>query len=234
MPSSSSSSGGSGSASPVSTAYTPRTISTSPAAPASTTPASFSTGSISRVCATISSPAATISGRSAAALGRVGQLADRGQHRPLDRLLDGAVRGVARRAESLGEVVALGERLGRAADDLRQDHARVAARAHQRRARDLVREACAIVGAVLLQRLVDRAHGQREVRAGVAVGDRDRRSGRRCGGGAPRSRRARRRPARACALSEAPRAYAAHALARTRWMTTSTAETERPVRRSTS
>ena len=82
----------------------------------------------------------------------IGHRADRSQHRPLDGLLHGAVGGVARRAKRLGEVVALRERFGRAADDLREDDARVAARAHQRSARDLVREPGAIVGAVLVQR----------------------------------------------------------------------------------
>ena len=156
-----------------------------------------------------------------AVLGRVGHRADRGQHRPLDRLLHRAIGGVARRAEGLGEIVALGERLGRAADDLREDHAGVAAGAHQRRARDLVREAGAVVGAVLVERLVDRAHGQRQVRAGVAVGHRvdvevvD-----------PAPVRLDRRPR---AVDELVHALLPHALCLTRWMTTSTAATFRPV-----
>ena len=104
------------------------------------------------------------------ALRRLGHRADRGEHRPLDGLLDGAVGGVARGAERLREVVALRKRVGRAAHDLREDHARVAARTHQRRARDLMREAGAVVGPFPLQPVVDGAHGQREVRAGVAVG----------------------------------------------------------------
>ena len=47
-----------------------------------------------------------------------------------------------------------------------------------------------------LERLDDRAHRQRQVRAGVPVGHRDRRSGRRSGGGSPRGSRARRGRAR--------------------------------------
>jgi len=59
---------------------------------------------------------------------------------------------VARRAECLCEVVALRQRVGCAADDLREDHPRVAARAHQRGPRHLVREARTVVRPVLVQR----------------------------------------------------------------------------------
>ncbi len=102
-------------------------------------------------------------------LGLVGQLADRGQHRPLDRLADGAVGRVGRAPDGARQVGALAERVGGAADDLREDDARVAARAHQRRAGDLVRERGAVGRGRALERLRDRAHGQRQVRAGVAV-----------------------------------------------------------------
>ena len=149
----------------------PRTISTSPAAPASTTPASASTGSSSRVRRDAVVAARDRPPRGRRRLGLLGELADRGQHRPLDRLADGAVGGVARAAERGREVVGAAERLGGAADDLRQDHARVAAGAHQRGARDLVGErrrgrrpvepsSASTIGA-------DR---EREVRARVAVG----------------------------------------------------------------
>ncbi len=160
----------------------------------------------------------------ATVLGRVGHRADRGQHRPLDRLLHRAVRGVARRAKHLREVVALGERVAGAARDLREDHAGVAARAHQRRAGDLVREPGAVVGAVFLKRLVDRAHGQRQVRAGVAVGH-----GIDVQVVDPAAVRLDRR---ARALDELTGALP-HALCLTRWMTTSTETTVRPVSRST-
>ena len=80
-------------------------------------------------------------------------------------------------------------------------------------------------GAFAVERLRDRAHGQRQVRAGVAVGHRvdvevvD--------AGAVRLDRGAR------ALDELADALP-HALARTRWMTTSTAATPSPVSRVTS
>ena len=84
-------------------------------------------------------------------LGLLGQLADHGQHRPLDRPPHGAVRSVARAPEGAAdrrrvEQPGLAERLGRTAQDLGEDHARVAARAHQRRASELLRERRAVGG----------------------------------------------------------------------------------------
>ena len=93
---------------------------------------------------------------------------------------------------ALREIVALGQRLGGAAHDLRQDHARVAARAHQRGARDLLARAPARSSGPSLLR------APRRPRARSASGscrcrrrEPDRRSGRRSAGGAPRSRPAR-------------------------------------------
>ena len=68
----------------------------------------------------------------------LGELADDREHRPLDRVPDCAIRGVARGAEAACDRlwvdrVALRERLAGAADDLRQDHAGVAAGAHRAR-----------------------------------------------------------------------------------------------------
>ena len=114
--------------------------------------------------------------RVARVLGLLGELADHRQHRPLDRTPHGAVGGVARGAEGAAdrgrvEQPGLAERLGGAAQDLREDHARVAAGAHQRRARQLLRERGAVGGGRGVEHLHDRARGQRQVRAGVAVGD---------------------------------------------------------------
>ena len=63
----------------------------------------------------------------------------------------------------------LAEHLGGAAQDLGEDHARVAPRSHQRRARELLRDRGAVGRGRGLERLDDRASGQRQVRAGVAV-----------------------------------------------------------------
>ena len=103
------------------------------------------------------------------ALGLLGELADRGQHRSLDGLADGAVGGVARAPQRAGQVVGLAERLGRAPDDLREDHARVPPRPHQGGPRHLAGELGAILALGRLERLDDRAHGERQVRARVAV-----------------------------------------------------------------
>ena len=107
-------------------------------------------------------------------LGLLGELPDHAQHRPLDRAAHGPVGGVARGAERAAdrggvEQPGLAERLGGAAQDLGEDHARVAARAHQRRARQLLRERGAVGGGRGVEHLHDRARGQRQVRAGVAV-----------------------------------------------------------------
>ena len=160
-------------------------ISSNPAPPASTTPASLSTASRSGVRASDSSPRATMnassSGRSrpraSARLRRLGHLADHRQHRPFDRAADGAVGGVARGAKRardhrLVDRIALAEHVGEAADDLAEDDARVAACPHQRGAGELARDGLVPVGIRLLERLDDRAHRERQVRAGVAVGNR--------------------------------------------------------------
>src|SRR5262249_37432124 len=59
-----------------------------------------------------------------------------------------------------------------AADDLREDDSRVAACAHQRRARDLAGQCGPIAVCHTVERLDDRAYGQGQVRARVPVGDR--------------------------------------------------------------
>ena len=108
---------------------------------------------------------------------RLGHLADHGQHRPLDRAADGPVGGVARRAErprnhGLVDRIPLAEHVGEATDDLAEDDARVPARAHQSGSRELSSDSLVPVGGGLLERVNDRTDGQREVRAGVAVGNR--------------------------------------------------------------
>ena len=109
-------------------------------------------------------------------LGLLGELPDHGEHRPLDRAPHSPVGGVAGGAERPSdrrcvEEPGLAERLGGAAQDLGEDDAGVAARAHQRRPRQLLRECGPVVGGGGLEHLHDRARGQRQVRAGVAVGD---------------------------------------------------------------
>ena len=138
-------------------------------------------------------------------LGLLGQLADHRQHRPLDRLAHGAVGRVARRAERPRERERVdhgrvAHDLGEAADDLGEDHARVAARAHQRRARDLVGEPVAVV-----HRRAARAPPARRGRSGSGScrcprREPGRRSGRRCGCGWPPERRRSDRRARRIAL----------------------------------
>ena len=116
---------------------------------------------------------------------RVGHLAEDGQHRPLGRLADRVVGGVGGAGEGGGDqhrvdqlAGAAGQLLGGAADDLAEDHAGVAAGAHQRRpgqrldqlgAADLV-DLLAVEAVELLHH---RAHRHRHVVAGVAVGDRE-------------------------------------------------------------
>ena len=109
-------------------------------------------------------------------LGLLGELADHRQHRPLHRPAHGAVGGVARGAEGAAdrgrvEQSRLAERLGGAAEDLGEDDAGVAAGAHQRRARQLLGERRAVGGGRRLEHVHDRARRQRQVRAGVAVGN---------------------------------------------------------------
>ena len=116
---------------------------------------------------------------------RVGHLAEDGQHRPLGRLADRVVGGVGGGGEGGGDQHRVdqlagpaGQLLGGAADDLAEDHAGVAAGAHQRRpgqrldqlgAADLV-DLEAVEAVELLHH---RPHGHRHVVAGVAVGDRE-------------------------------------------------------------
>jgi hypothetical protein len=103
--------------------------------------------------------------------------ADNREHRPFDRLCHSAVRGVAgpterprqrRRVKPLG----LGDDLGEAAQDLREDDAGVPAGAHQRCARQFVRERREIVRGRRVELFDRRSDGQGEIRARVAVGDR--------------------------------------------------------------
>ena len=112
-------------------------------------------------------------------------LAEDGQHRPLGRLPHGVVGGVRGAGEGRGDehrvdqlAGAAGELLGGATDDLAEDHAGVAAGAHQRRpgqsldqlrAADLV-DLLAVEAVELLHH---GAHRHRHVVAGVAVGDRE-------------------------------------------------------------
>ncbi len=108
-------------------------------------------------------------------LGLLRHLADDGEDRALDRLANAPVRGIARRPQRLGDDaridgLRLSEHLGRAADDLREDDPRVAARPHERRARDGVRERRPRRIGCVGQRLHERAHRERHVRARVAVG----------------------------------------------------------------
>ena len=108
-------------------------------------------------------------------LGLLGELADDREDRPLDRPADCAIRRVAGAAQGTPYPVGvnrslLGERLDRSAQDLGEDHARVAARAHQRRSRQLLRERGTVRCGRSLERLDDGAGGKGEVRARVAVG----------------------------------------------------------------
>ena len=105
------------------------------------------------------------------------QLPDDGQHRPLDGAAHGAVGGVARAPEGAPDRVrveqpGLAERLGGAAQDLGEDDARVAARAHQRGPGQLLRQRRTVGRRGRVERLHDRARGQRHVRARVPVRDR--------------------------------------------------------------
>ena len=213
-------SGTSGSGSPLSAAAMPRTISTSPAAPASTTPASRSTGSISRVCATVASPAATMLARSAS----------RSAASAIARIAVSIVPSTgfftARYAASLAERNAFARSSVSASDSVapRTICERITPelpRAPISAARETsLREPGAVVGPVAVERLGDRAHGQRQVGAGVAVGHRIDVEVVDPARGSPRSRRARR--------STSSRTRALMRSACTRWMTTSTAATVEP------
>ena len=82
---------------------------------------------------------------------RVGHLPDHGEHRPLGGVAHGLIGGVGGARERRGDQHrvdqlprAAGELLGRPADDLAEDHAGVAARAHQRGAGDRVDDLVAV------------------------------------------------------------------------------------------
>ena len=155
----------------------------------------------------------------------LGELTDRGQHRPLDRLAHCAVGGVARGAKGARKIVRDRERVRGAADDLREDHARVSACPHERRPRDLVCERRPLVGLRGLERLDDGTNRQREVRPRVAVGH-----GIDVKVVDTATRRLYRRQPAAGEIEDAR----PHAVTRTSSTTTSTDSTGRPVSRSRS
>ena len=112
--------------------------------------------------------------RPVGSLGRLRDLPDHRQHRPLDRMAHGAVRGVARAPkrprERCGVDFALtADDLGESAHDLGEDHTRVTARPHQRGTRELLREPCPVGRGRVLEHVDDRAGREREVGPGVAV-----------------------------------------------------------------
>ena len=78
----------------------------------------------------------------------------------------------ARPSSAGADALVLAEHLDEAADDLREDHAGVAASAHQRRARDVLGDGLAVDGRRGVERLDDRAEGEDEIRSRVAVGHR--------------------------------------------------------------
>ena len=116
---------------------------------------------------------------------RVGHLLEHGEHRSRgrigDRLPSRRGRLQQRHADQLRIdelALSLGEDLRRAADDLAQDDARVAARAHQRGVRDRVDDRLSpdlvdLTPVDALQCLDHRLQGERHVVARVAVGDRE-------------------------------------------------------------
>jgi hypothetical protein len=111
------------------------------------------------------------------ALGLLRELADDGEHRPLDRPAHGAIGGVGgspqrpRRERRVDPVRRLGEDVGDPADDLGEDDAGVAAGSHQRGEGNRVRERRPVARLGRADGVRDRPHGQREVGPGVAVGD---------------------------------------------------------------
>ena len=163
---------------------TRRTSSASPRPPASTTPARASTGSSSGVRSTDAC---------ASAGDRVEQLDEarpggarlgRARRRrattvrivPSTGCITAATAASAdarrpRASSAAPDLVGAAERVGEAAQDLRQDHARVAARAHERAVRDGLahRHPCSVAVADLGAHRLER---ERHVGAGVAVGDR--------------------------------------------------------------
>ena len=110
--------------------------------------------------------------------GRLGRLADDGEDRALDRPHDRAVGRLRRRrrapsasAGAVDGVAARASAVGEAPQDLGEDHARVAPRAHERAVADgLAGRGHVGVGAVELGD--HRLEGERHVGAGVAVGHR--------------------------------------------------------------
>src|SRR6185295_20212362 len=105
------------------------------------------------------------------------QLADDGEHRSLHRLAYRAIGGVARGLECLRDDARVdrsfaAEHLRGTANDLRQDDAGVAARTHQRRARDFLDEPGPVFGVGLFELVEDGTCGEGQVGAGVAVGNR--------------------------------------------------------------
>ncbi len=134
----------SGSASPRTEASAPSRISSSPLPPASTTPAWRRIASSSGVRATelvaALAAAASTAFQTRITLGRdsrgLGHVACHGQDRALDRLgnsSEGRRATLAQRLRQLGATdrIRLVDGLPEATEDLRQDHAAVAARAHQ-------------------------------------------------------------------------------------------------------
>ncbi len=102
-------------------------------------------------------------------LGALGQRPRHAQDRPLLRVAHGGVAGVARgpqgpRQHVEVEAAVLGQLGEEAARQLREDDAGVAAGAHEDRPPD-------VRAGVAVERVRDRAHGQRHVRAGVPIGD---------------------------------------------------------------
>ena len=105
-------------------------------------------------------------------LGGLRKRADRGQHRPFDRLAHRPVGGVRAAAQRPGDDAAVESTLGLQGfpdptDDLREDDAGVPAGAHQRGARRLARDRRSVLGGRGFERLEHRACGQREIRAAV-------------------------------------------------------------------
>ena len=110
----------------------------------------------------------------------------RAVRRPVEGTMLSVIRELAEEAESRsnngsplgdlrvdrGRAGGLAEHVGGSAHDLREDHARVAARAHQRAARDVARERLPARRRGLVDGLGNRAHRHRQVRAGVAVRNR--------------------------------------------------------------
>ena len=108
------------------------------------------------------------------ALRRLGHLADHREHGALDRLLDGAISAGGALRKSLfeiggGEVCGAAPHVAEAADDLRKDDARVAARAHERALGDRGGHGRDALDVALLQLFEDGTHGERQVGARVAV-----------------------------------------------------------------